>query len=66
MIAPMHINIRHLTALMAALLCWTGAAGAQDLRRAGVWDLKLGQPIAATTAVVIQPVISWGLRTASA
>jgi hypothetical protein len=32
---------------MAALLCWTGAAGAQELRRASVWDLKLGQPISA-------------------
>jgi hypothetical protein len=41
------MNMRHLTNLMAALLCWTGAAGAQELRRASVWDLKLGQPIAA-------------------
>ena len=32
---------------MAALLCCTGAAAAQELRRATVWDLKLGQPIAA-------------------
>jgi hypothetical protein len=37
----------HLTSLMAALLCWGTAAGAQDLRRASVWDLKLGQPVAA-------------------
>src|SRR5258708_27938818 len=33
--------------LLLPLLCWTGAAGAQDLRRATVWDLKLGQPISA-------------------
>jgi hypothetical protein len=32
---------------MAALLCCTGTAAAQELRRATVWDLKLGQPIAA-------------------
>jgi hypothetical protein len=37
----------HLASLMAAMLCWSAAAGAQDLRRASVWDLKLGQPIAA-------------------
>jgi hypothetical protein len=43
----MHIDMRRLTCFMAALLCWTGAALAQDLRRASVWDLKLGQPIAA-------------------
>ena len=43
----MHLDMRHLASLMAALLCWTVAAGAQDLRRASVWDLKLGQPISA-------------------
>jgi hypothetical protein len=32
---------------MAALLCWTAAALAQDLRRASVWDLKLGQLVSA-------------------
>src|SRR6202163_4180896 len=47
MIAPMHIAMRHPTILMAALLCWAGTAPAQDLRRASVWDLKLGQPISA-------------------
>jgi hypothetical protein len=47
----MHMNIRHLTSVMAALLCWTTAAGAQNLRRASVWDLKLGQPIAAQPSV---------------
>ena len=35
----------HLAILIAALLC--GGAGAQELRRASVWDLKLGQPVAA-------------------
>src|SRR5580704_6364161 len=39
------MHIRPLALL--ALLCWTGAANAQDPRRASVWDLKLGQPIAA-------------------
>jgi len=43
----MHPNLRHLTLLMAALLCSTGTAGAQELRRASVWDLKLGRPVAA-------------------
>jgi hypothetical protein len=47
MIAPLHMNMRHLATLMAALLCWSGAAAAEDLRRSTVWDLKLGQPIAA-------------------
>jgi hypothetical protein len=32
---------------MAALLWGTGTAGGQELRRASVWDLKLGQPVAA-------------------
>jgi hypothetical protein len=35
---------------MAALLCSTGTASAQELRRATVWDLKLGQPVAAQPA----------------
>jgi hypothetical protein len=47
MIARMHTHMRQLANVMAALLCWTGAALAQDLRRASVWDLKLGQPVAA-------------------
>jgi hypothetical protein len=41
------MHMRLLANLMAALLCWTGAAGAQELRRASVWDLALGQPISA-------------------
>jgi hypothetical protein len=41
------MNMRRLTYLMAALLCWSGAAPAQELRRASVWDLKLGQAISA-------------------
>jgi hypothetical protein len=32
---------------MAAVLCCTAGVRAQELRRATVWDLKLGQPIAA-------------------
>jgi hypothetical protein len=43
----MHTHTRRLTHLIAALLCWSGAAGAQELRRASVWDLELGQPISA-------------------
>ena len=36
---------------LAALLACTAAAGAQELRRATVWDLKLGQAIAAQPSV---------------
>jgi hypothetical protein len=34
---------------MAALafLAWSAAAGAQNLRRANIWDLKLGEPVSA-------------------
>jgi hypothetical protein len=39
------MNMRHLAIALSALLCT--AAPAQDLRRATVWDLKLGQPVAA-------------------
>jgi hypothetical protein len=39
--------MRPITNVIAALLCWTGAAGAEELHRATVWDLKLGQPISA-------------------
>jgi hypothetical protein len=39
--------MRHIATFLIALLCWTGAAFAQNLRRASVWDLKLGQPISA-------------------
>jgi hypothetical protein len=38
-------------ALMAALICWPSSAScADDLRRATVWDLKIGQPVAAQPA----------------
>jgi hypothetical protein len=43
----MHMDMRQLTISLIALLCWSCSALAQDLRRAGVWDLKLGQPISA-------------------
>jgi hypothetical protein len=39
--------MRHATALLLGCICWSAAAGAQDLRRATIWDLKLGQPVAA-------------------
>jgi hypothetical protein len=31
--------------LVLVFLCWSWTAGAQELRRATVWDLKLGQPL---------------------
>jgi hypothetical protein len=39
-----------LLAAITALICAAAAAGAEDLRRASVWDLRLGQPIAAQPA----------------
>jgi hypothetical protein len=39
--------MRHIAISLLALLAWTACASAQELRRATVWDLKLGQPIAA-------------------
>jgi hypothetical protein len=38
--------MRHIATSLLALLAWTGIGLAQELRRAVVWDLKLGQPIA--------------------
>jgi hypothetical protein len=39
-----------LFAAMTAMICWSAPAPADDLRRATVWDLRLGQPIAAQPA----------------
>ena len=39
--------MRYAIALLLGSICWSTAAGAQDLHRATVWDLKLGQPAAA-------------------
>jgi hypothetical protein len=39
-----------LVAAIAALIAWSAPAAADDLRRATVWDLRLGQPIAAQPA----------------
>ncbi len=39
-----------LLAATAAFLCAAASAAAQDLRRATIWDLRLGQPIAAQPA----------------
>lgn len=36
---------------LTLICCWSAAAGAQDLRRATVWDLKLGEPISAQPSV---------------
>jgi hypothetical protein len=36
-----------LLAATAAVIAWSAAAAAQELRRATVWDLRLGQPVAA-------------------
>jgi hypothetical protein len=38
---------RKMLAATAALIAWTATSAAQDLRRATVWDLRLGQPVAA-------------------
>jgi hypothetical protein len=38
---------RAATVLLGGLLASTTPSGAQDLRRATIWDLKLGQPVAA-------------------
>jgi hypothetical protein len=35
------------TAIVLALLAWSAAAGAQDLRRFNIWDLKLDEGVAA-------------------
>jgi hypothetical protein len=42
--------MRFAAALALGLTCWSPATAAQDLRRASVWDLKLGEPIAAQPA----------------
>jgi hypothetical protein len=39
--------MRFAAAFVLGLICWSPATGAQDLRRASVWDLKLGEPLAA-------------------
>jgi len=39
-----------LLAAIIASICVSAAAGAQELRRATVWDLRLGQPVAAQPA----------------
>jgi hypothetical protein len=39
--------MRHATALVLGLICCSPATGAEDLRRATVWDLPIGQPISA-------------------
>jgi hypothetical protein len=41
--------MRSAAALVLSLICWSAAA-AEDLRRATVWDLKLGQPVSAQPA----------------
>jgi hypothetical protein len=40
-------NVTLGTAAVLALLAWSAAAGAQDLRRSNIWDLKLGEGVAA-------------------
>jgi len=39
------VVMRHASALLLGFIWWSAAAGAQDIRRATVWDLKLGEPI---------------------
>src|SRR5262249_13166329 len=43
-------RMRYGTTLLLGSLTWSALAGAQELRRATIWDLKLGQPIAAQPA----------------
>jgi hypothetical protein len=40
-------GMRYAAGLALGCMVWSVAAGTQELRRATVWDLKLGQPIAA-------------------
>jgi hypothetical protein len=42
--------MRFAVTVLLGLICWSPATGAQDLRRASIWDLKLGAPIAAQPA----------------
>jgi hypothetical protein len=42
--------MRHATALLLGCICWSASASAQELRRATIWDLRLGQPISAQPA----------------
>ena len=42
--------MRSVTMLVLGLICWSTAIAAEDLRRATVWDLKLGQPASAQPA----------------
>jgi hypothetical protein len=42
--------MRYATTVLLGFICWSASASAQDLRRATIWDLKLGQPIAAQPA----------------
>jgi hypothetical protein len=42
--------MRRVTALLLGCICWSASTSAQDLRRATIWDLKLGQPISAQPA----------------
>jgi hypothetical protein len=43
-------NAGWLLAATAAAIAWSVATSAEDLRRATVWDLRLGQPVAAQPA----------------
>jgi hypothetical protein len=42
--------MRSAAALVLGLICWSSVAAAEELRRATVWDLKLGQPVSAQPA----------------
>ena len=42
--------MRSVTVPVLGLMCWSTAMAAEDLRRATVWDLKLGQPASAQPA----------------
>jgi len=42
--------MRSAAALLLGLFCWSSVTAAEDLRRATVWDLKLGMPVSAQPA----------------
>ena len=42
--------MRSAAALLLGLFCWSSATAAEELRRATVWDLKLGMPVSAQPA----------------
>ncbi len=42
-----HEAMRLVVALALGVICWSPLVGAEELRRATVWDLKIGRPVSA-------------------